>query len=190
MDQEKLIAVVGATGAQGGGLVLAIVNDPASRFGVRALTRDTSSEKVNALTQLGVEAVTANLDDVESLKHAFAGCYGAFCLTNYWQYFSPERELARAKAMAQAAQQAGLRHVVWSTLEDTRRWVPLADQRMPTLMEKYKVPGFDALTRKRKRTWSSRNWGCRLPSSLPRSIKRILSSLAWDQRSGRPGAWP
>jgi uncharacterized protein YbjT (DUF2867 family) len=88
--------------------------------------------------------VAADLDDIESLKRAFDGAYGAFCLTNYWEHFSPERELAQARAQARAAKHAGLQHVIWSTLEDTRRWVPLGDNRMPTLMEKYKVPHFDA----------------------------------------------
>ena len=59
-------------------------------------------------------------------------------------HFSPEKELAEATAMAQAAKAAGVEHVIWSTLEDTRRWVPLGDNRMPTLMGKYKVPHFDA----------------------------------------------
>ena len=144
MADKKVIAVVGATGAQGGGLVRAIAHEPASGFAVRALTRDTSSDRAKALSVLGAEVVAADLDDAESLKRAFAGCYGAFCLTNFWEHFSPERELAQAKALAQAAKQTGVRHVVWSTLEDTRRWVPLTDQRMPTLMGKYKVPHFDA----------------------------------------------
>jgi len=144
MAEKKIIAVVGATGAQGGGLVRAVVNEPTSGFTVRALTRDTRSEKAEALAALGVEVVAANLDDVESVKRAFTGCYGAFCLTNYWEHFSPEKELAQAKGMAQAAKQAGVHHVVWSTLEDTRRWIPLTDQRMPTLMGNYKVPHCDA----------------------------------------------
>ena len=46
--------------------------------------------------------------------------------------------------MAQAAKHAGIEHVIWSTFEDTRKWVPLSDNRMPTLMGKYKVPHFDA----------------------------------------------
>jgi uncharacterized protein YbjT (DUF2867 family) len=88
--------------------------------------------------------VAANLDDVESMKRAFAGAYGAFCLTNFWEHFSPEREYAQVKTQAMAAKQEGVQHVIWSTLEDTRRWVPLSDNRMPTIMEKYKVPHFDA----------------------------------------------
>jgi len=88
--------------------------------------------------------VAADLDDQKSLERAFAGAYGAFCLTNYWEHYSPEKELSQAANMARAAKAAGLTHVVWSTLEDTRRWVPLGDNRMPTLMGKYKVPHFDA----------------------------------------------
>lgn len=144
MINAKRIAVVGATGAQGGGLVRAILKDPGSGFTVRALTRDAASDKGKALAALGVEVMAADLDDVESLKRAFAGCDGAFCLTNFWEHFSPEKELAQAKALAQAVKQAGVQHVIWSTLEDTRRWVPLTDSRMPTLMGKYKVPHFDA----------------------------------------------
>jgi uncharacterized protein YbjT (DUF2867 family) len=144
MADKKMIAVVGATGAQGGGLVRAILSDKNGGFAVRALTRDVNSEKAKALAKLGAEVVAANVDDVESLKRAFNGAYGAFCVTFFWEHFSPEKESAQAKAMAQAAKQAGVQHVIWSTLEDTRRWVPLSDNRMPTLMGKYKVPHFDS----------------------------------------------
>jgi uncharacterized protein YbjT (DUF2867 family) len=140
----RTIAVVGATGAQGGALARAILNDPEKPFLARALTRNPGSDKALELTRLGAEVVKANLDDPASLIAAFRGADGAFCVTNYWEYFSPERELAQAANMARAAKDAGLRHVVWSTLEDTRRRVPLADDRMPTLMGKYKVPHFDA----------------------------------------------
>jgi uncharacterized protein YbjT (DUF2867 family) len=144
MAEKKIIAVVGATGAQGGGLVRAILNDKSGSFAARALTRKTDSEKAKALAKQGVEVVAADLDDVESLKRAFAGAYGAFCVTNYWEHFSPEKELAQATHLAQAAKAAGVKHVIWSTLEDTRQWVPLSDNRMPTLMGKYKVPHLDA----------------------------------------------
>ena len=141
---KKLIAVVGSTGAQGGGLARAILSDRSGEFAVRALTRDPASNKAKELSQLGAEVVAADVDDVESLKRAFAGSYGAYCVTFYWAHLSPDRELSHAKAMAQAAQHAGLQHVIWSTLEDTRKYVPLDDNRMPTLMGKYKVPHFDA----------------------------------------------
>jgi uncharacterized protein YbjT (DUF2867 family) len=144
MGDKKVIAVVGATGAQGGGLVRAILNDRNGPFTVRALTRDVNTDKAKALAALGAELVPADVDDVESLKRAFAGAHGAFCVTFFWAHFSPEKELAEARAMAQAAKDAGVKHVIWSTLEDTRKWVPLSDNRMPTLMSKYKVPHFDA----------------------------------------------
>jgi uncharacterized protein YbjT (DUF2867 family) len=144
MAEQKIIAVVGATGAQGGGLVRAILADTKGPFRARALTRNVTSEKAQALAKAGTEVVAADLDSQETLEAAFAGAYGVFCLTNFWEHFSPERELAQAANMARAAKAAGVRHVVWSTLEDTRRWVPLGDDRMPTLMGKYKVPHFDA----------------------------------------------
>jgi len=144
MAQKKIIAVLGATGAQGGGLVRAIMNDRAGDFTARALTRDPHTDKAKELARLGAEVVAADVDDLASLQRAFNGAHGAFCVTFFWAHFSPERELANATAMAEAAKHAGLRHVIWSTLEDTRRWVPLSDNRMPTLMGKYKVPHLDA----------------------------------------------
>lgn len=144
MADKKIIAVLGATGAQGGGVARAILNDPASEFTARVITRDPNSDKAKAFARLGAEVVAADVDDVESLKRAFAGAYGAFCVTFYWAHFSPEKELANAASMAAAAMHARLRHVIWSTLEDTRCWVPLSDDRMPSLMGKYKVPHFDA----------------------------------------------
>jgi uncharacterized protein YbjT (DUF2867 family) len=144
MADKKIIAVVGATGAQGGGLVRAILGDSSGAFAVRALTRDPDSEKAQELAKLGAEVVKADLDSGPTLRAAFDGAYGAFCVTFFWDHFVPEKELVQAAAMAQAAKQTGLKHVVWSTLEDTRKLVPLTDDRMPTLMEKYKVPHFDA----------------------------------------------
>ena len=144
MAEKKIIAVVGATGAQGGGLVRAILSDMNSGFTACALTRDVNSEKAKELAKLGAEVVAADVDDMESLKKAFKSAYGTYCVTFFWEHFSPEKELAQAKAMAKAAKYAGIEHVIWSTLEDTRKWVPLSDSRMPTLMGKYKVPHFDA----------------------------------------------
>ncbi len=144
MSDKKIIAVVGATGSQGGGLVRAIQSDPGGGFTARALTRNVNSDKAKALAGLGAEVVAADVDDPESLKKAFEGAYGAYCVTFFWEHFSPEKEHAQAAGMAGAAKHAGLQHVIWSTLEDTRKWVPLTDDRMPTLMGTYKVPHFDA----------------------------------------------
>jgi uncharacterized protein YbjT (DUF2867 family) len=144
MADKKVIAVVGARGAQGGGLVRAILADPSGPFTARALTRDIRSERAKELRALGAEVVAADVDDEASLRKAFAGAHGAYCVTFYWAHMKPEKEIAEAQAMARAAKSAGVEHVIWSTLEDTRKWVPLSDTRMPTLMGKYKVPHFDA----------------------------------------------
>jgi uncharacterized protein YbjT (DUF2867 family) len=143
MAEKKIIDVVGATGAQGGGLVRAILSDVSGGFTARALTRNVNSDKATELAKLGADVVAANLDEIESLKRTFEGAYGVFCVTNFWEHFSPEKELAQATNMARAAKEAGLEHVIWSTLEDTRQWMPLSENRMPTLMGKYKVPHLD-----------------------------------------------
>jgi uncharacterized protein YbjT (DUF2867 family) len=118
--------------------------DRSGGFAVRAITRNPGSEKAEALRAAGAEVVSGDLDNRASLEKAFAGAYGAFCLTNFWEHFSPEKELKQAQNMAQAAKAAGVQHAIWSTLEDTRKWVPLESDQMPTLMGKYKVPHFDA----------------------------------------------
>jgi len=144
MAAKKIIAVMGATGAQGGGLVRAILEDKDSPFTVRAITRDVNSGKAKALAAMGAEVVAADVDDAASLARAFAGAHGAYCVTFYWAHMSPDREIAQARNLAQAAKTAKVGHVIWSTLEDTRKYIPLSDGRMPTLMGKYKVPHFDA----------------------------------------------
>ena len=169
MADTKIIAVVGATGAQGGGLVRAILNDPSGGFRVRALTRNVGSDKAKALAQAGAEVVAADVDDVESLERAFAGAHGVFCVTFFWDHYSPEREVAEVRNMAEAAKAVGVRHVIWSTLEDTRKWVPLEDTRMPTLQGKYKVPHFDG---KGEADQIFRDAG--LPTTF------LLTSFYWD----------
>lgn len=144
MADKKIIAVVGATGAQGGGLMRAILADKSGEFTARAITRKPDSEKARALAAQGAEVVAGDADDPSSLEKAFAGAYGAFCVTNFWEHGEPQRELEQASALARATKKAGLKHVVWSTLEDTRNDVPLDDTRLKTLKGKYKVPHFDA----------------------------------------------
>jgi len=140
---SKVIAVTGATGQQGGGLVRAILADPVGGFTVRAITRTPDSERAQELAALGAEVVQADLDDPASLERAFGGAHGAYCVTNFWEHFDAEREIVQARNLAQAAQAAGVAHVIWSTLEDTRELVPLEDDRMPTLAGRFKVPHYD-----------------------------------------------
>jgi uncharacterized protein YbjT (DUF2867 family) len=169
MTAKKIIAITGATGAQGGGLARAILADPSGGFAVRALTRDVTSGKAQALANAGAEVVAADLDHEESLMRAFDGAYGAFCVTFFWDHFSPQREVDQARNMAQAAKRAGTQHVIWSTLEDTRRWVPLNDTRMPTLMERYKVPHFDG-----------KGEADRLFTEPELPVTRLLTSFYWE----------
>jgi uncharacterized protein YbjT (DUF2867 family) len=144
MPDKKIIAVVGATGAQGGGLARAVLADPDGGFAVRALTRDPSKDTAVALADRGAEVVQADLDDEASLTAAFDGAYGAYCVTNFWEHFSGDKEVEQAGNLARAAKAAGIKHAIWSTFEDTRELIPLDDDRMPTLQGHYKVAHFDA----------------------------------------------
>ncbi len=168
-ENKKIIAVVGATGAQGGGLARAILDDPSGGFSVRALTRHPESEKALALVARGAEVIAADLDDEASLTRALHGAHGAFLVTNFWEHFSPAREKMQASNLARAAKAAGVRHVIWSTLEDTRKSVPLDDARMPTLMEHYKVPHFDA---------KGESDACFTETGVPTTF--LLTSFYWD----------
>ncbi len=143
MSTKPLITVFGATGAQGGALVRAMLADPANPFRIRAITRNPDGEKAKALAAQGVEIVAADADKPETLGAAMAGAHGAYLVTNFWEHFSAEQEGTQARNMADAAKAAGVKHVIWSTLEDTRKWIPLSDDRMPTIHGKYKVAHFD-----------------------------------------------
>jgi uncharacterized protein YbjT (DUF2867 family) len=173
MPEKKIIAVAGATGAQGGGLVRAILNDKNGQYSARAITRDPSSAKAKRLGELGAELVQADLHYPETVRKAYEGAYGAYCVTFFWNHLSPELEFKEASSMANAARDAGLKHVVWSTLEDTRQWVPLNDTRMPTLMGKYKVPHFDS---KAEAEWVIRDSG--IPTTY------LLASFYWENFIG------
>jgi uncharacterized protein YbjT (DUF2867 family) len=140
---KKVITVFGATGAQGGGLVRAILADANSEFSVRAVTRDTASDKAQALAAIGAELVAADVDDKESIRKTLEGSYGAYFVTFFWDHFSPDKEFQQARNFAEAAKEAGIQHAIWSTLEDTREFMSLDDDRMPTLQGQYKVPHFD-----------------------------------------------
>ena len=181
MAQQKIIAVVGATGAQGGGLVRAILADPNGGFKIRAITRDVTSDKARELAALGAEVVAGDVDDEASLARALQGAWGAYFVTFFWAHFSPDKEKAEVRNMARAAKAAGVHHVIWSTLEDTRRWVPLSDNRMPTLMEHYKVPHFDA-----------KGESDRVFTELGVPTTFLLTSFYWDKmiyfgRNPKPG---
>ena len=106
---KKLIAVVGATGQQGGAVVRAL--QARNQFKVRALTRNPAKHR-----QLADEVVEADLSRPETLKAAFAGVHGVFLVTNWAEQGADE--LKHATAAVRAAKDAGVKHFVWSTLPD------------------------------------------------------------------------
>src|SRR5690349_21675426 len=106
-NRKKLIAVVGATGHQGGSVVRAL--QAQGQFKVRALTRHPGKHR-----GLADEVVEADLDRPETLKAAFAGAHGVFLVTNFWEQGADE--LKQATAAVRAAKDAGVKHFIWSTL--------------------------------------------------------------------------
>jgi len=166
---KKIIAVFGATGAQGGGLAKAILGDASGGFAVRAITRDLDSDKAKALAAAGAEVVVADVDDPGSVGRALEGCYGAYFVTFFWTHFSAEKEMAEIEGYARAAMAAGIQHAIWSTLEDSRRFYPLSDTRMPTLQGKFKVPHFDG-------KGASDHWFTDL--GVPTTF--LIASFYWD----------
>lgn len=147
MTEKKIIAVVGATGKQGGAVARAILNDPDGGFTVRALTRDPGAMPAGTFP----EVVAADLDDEASMTRAFTGAYGAFVVTDTWAAPAPgdtrgpaRREMDQVAVAARAAHVTGLRHVVSSTLEDTRAHFTHLGIDMPAGDEGFTVPHFDA----------------------------------------------
>jgi uncharacterized protein YbjT (DUF2867 family) len=169
MSLKPLIAVFGATGAQGGGLAHALLRDAERPFRVRAVTRRPGSDAARALAEQGAEIFAADLDDPASVERAMRGAHGAFCVTSFREHLSPERELQQALHLAEAAQRSGVRHVVWSTLEDTRRFVEPDGRTMPVLGGHYNVPHFDA---------KGQADLLFIERGLP--LTRLLSSFYWD----------
>jgi uncharacterized protein YbjT (DUF2867 family) len=143
MRSKKLIAVLGATGQQGGAVVQAFLEDPAHEFAIRAITRHGDCDKAQALKRAGVDVVYADLDDKASLAQAFRGAHGAFIVTNYAEHCNSEKELQQAQNAAEATKKANVKHVVWSSLEDTRKIIPETDHVIPWI-GKCRVPSFDA----------------------------------------------
>ena len=108
-NDRKLIAVIGATGQQGGSVVRAL--QAGGQFKVRALTRNPGKHH-----DLAEQVVEADLDRPQTLKPAFEGAHGVFLVTNFWEEGTDELE--QASAAVRAAKDAGVKHLIWSTLPD------------------------------------------------------------------------
>lgn len=111
---EQIIAVVGGTGAQGGGVVDALVQS--GQYAVRIVTRNPATDSAKALEKRGVEVVKGDLLDASSLRDAFDGAYGAFLVTNFWDPAQMAKETEIAIAAVNEARNAGVQHFIWSTL--------------------------------------------------------------------------
>jgi uncharacterized protein YbjT (DUF2867 family) len=125
---KKTIAVIGATGSQGKGVVNALVNEGA--FNVRAITRNP--EKYSGKAH---EVVFGDLNNLQSLKDAFKNAYGVFVVTNFWEGAD---EIAQGKNAVDAAKSAGIEHFVWSTLPDVES-ISNGEFEVPHFTKKAKV---------------------------------------------------
>lgn len=116
---KRVISVVGGTGAQGGGVVDALLAK--GEFAVRVTSRNPDSDASRALRARGVEVVKADLLDPTSLQSALEGSYGAFVVTNFWDPTQGAQEEAIGTAAVKAARAAGVEHLIWSTLPDVKK---------------------------------------------------------------------
>lgn len=178
--KPTLITVFGATGVQGGGLVRALLageaSQPVHRWRVRAVTRRPGSAEAEALAALGAEIIEADLDHAASVRRAMHGADAAFCVTDFWSHRSAEREVAQAAHMAEAASCERVGHVVWSTLEDTRRFSKVDGWPMPVATgqdPRRPLPPYDG------KGESDRQFTER---GVP--LTRLLTSFRWDNLLG------
>jgi uncharacterized protein YbjT (DUF2867 family) len=119
MMTKQVVAVLGGTGQQGGGVVDALLG--AGKFAVRVASRNPASGASQALAGRGVEVVKADLLDPSSLRSALKGAHGAFLVTNFWDSAQMSRETEIGTAAVQAARAAGVKHLIWSTLPDSEK---------------------------------------------------------------------
>ncbi|KAF8472850.1 NMRAL1 protein [Kalaharituber pfeilii] len=118
MSDKKVLVIFGATGKQGGSIIQSIQDDPrtASTFAIRGITRDANKPNALALKEKGVEVVTADMEDKESLKKALKGAYAVFVVTNYWEHLDAKRETQQGKNVADVAAELGVQHYIFSSL--------------------------------------------------------------------------
>ena len=117
MNSKKIILVTGATGAQGGSVAKALLNE--NKFAVRILTRNAKSPKAIALQEAGAEIAEGDLDDIQSLLPAMKDVYGVFGVTSFWEHY--EKEYQHGKNLVDAVHQSGIEHFVYSTLTNYKQ---------------------------------------------------------------------
>ncbi len=148
-SKKKVIAVMGATGLQGGAVVEALLKF-SDQFDIRAITRTPDSEKAKALAAKGIEVVKADADDEDTMTRAFSDAYGAFLVTNFWSDMNMQHEIDQTKILQKAVIAADVKHVVLSTLEDTRPIIqeaadvdtwPVIDEKLQSYVPHYDGKG-------------------------------------------------
>ncbi|KAK3646354.1 glycosylphosphatidylinositol anchor biosynthesis [Elasticomyces elasticus] len=115
---SKIIAVFGASGNQGGSVIRALLDDAAlsKEFKIRAVTRDINKDSIVALKKEGVEAVVGDMQSSDSVAQAVKGAHTVFLVTNFWETFSADTEISQGKAVADACKNAGVKHLIFSSL--------------------------------------------------------------------------
>lgn len=116
---KPVIAVIGGSGKQGGGVVDALL--ASGQFTIRVVSRNPVGDAAKALTKRGVEVINGDLLDAPSLRLPFEGAYGAFLVTNFWDPAQMYHETEIGVAAVRAAHSAGVKHLVWSTLPDCEK---------------------------------------------------------------------
>ncbi len=156
---------------------------PTAASPARAITRDPSSEKAKELAAAGAEVVGGDVDDEGSLASAFAGAYGAYCVTFFWAHFSPELELEQAGKMARAAKAAGL---AARDLVDARGHARVHPARRRAHADARRALQGAPLRRQgRGQPALHRPPACRRPSCRPRSTGRTSSTSGWAPSAAR-----
>jgi len=117
----KIITVFGGVGNQGGATVEALLKR-GNKYKIRVATRDPNSDKAKALAQKGIEIVKASYDDYPSVVAALKGPYGAWYITNFWEFMNPAKEIELGTNVAKAAKEAGIQHLVFSSLGSAREF--------------------------------------------------------------------
>jgi nucleoside-diphosphate-sugar epimerase len=137
--KDALYVVFGVTGLQGGSVAKSLLDLGATR--VRGLTRHASSDKAKKLSssfQKHLEIVQCDMDNEGDLKRALEGAYGVFLVTNFWEHFDANKEVEQVKRVARVAAECGVKHLVFSTLEDTSKM-----EDAPEVKDGFKTPHFD-----------------------------------------------
>ena len=159
---KKIVGVVGSTGRQGGSVVDALIDT--GKYQIVAFTRNPDSQKAQELVQRGCQVRYLDMDKPNTISNSLRDCDVLFLVTNFWEHFTPEREYEQATTLANEAQRVGIKHVVWSTLEDTRR---LNDD-IP-FIGNYKVAHFD-----------EKGHASQYMNSIGLNVTHLYTSFYWE----------